>query len=202
MVPISTSRKSSAPDETKNEPPNKKKKNTGSFELVDADQVVLTDKSQKPWLTLERIDLTETDKTTIIAGKQLTDLHINFAQELLKMQFPLLTGLQSTLIISEHRKWPATSGYLQIMHTRGNHWIVVSNIGCSPKVQVFDSLYSSIDDTTVKLLTKVFGANIVVEMGNCPQQKGTADCGVFAIATCIALANGKQPGRFLQEKMS
>ena len=188
---------SSASDETENEPPNKKRKVTS--EVVDVDKVVFTNvQSPKPWLSLKGIELTETDKSMIISGKMLTDKHINFAQEILKMQFHNLTGLQSTLVLSKHQKLPATS---QIIHCRGNHWIVASNIQSSPKVlQVFDSLYSSVDGMTMKLLTKLFGVGVVIEMGNCPQQNGAADCGVFAIATCVALANHRQPEKKLFKK--
>ena len=139
--------------ETENEPPNKKRKI--GFEVVDVDKVVFTNvQSPKPWLSLKGIELTETDKSMIVSGKMLTDKHINFAQEILKMQFNNLTGLQSTLVLSKHQKLPATSQYLQIIHCRGNHWIVASNIQSSPKIlQVFDSLYSSVDGmTTYKAL--------------------------------------------------
>lgn len=77
------------------------------------------------------------------------------------------------------------------------------HIQSSPKLlQVFDSLYSSVNGMTKKLLTKLFGAGVVIEIGNCPQQNGAADCGVFAIATCVALANHRQPEKkVVQEKM-
>ena len=111
-------------------------------------------------------------------------------------------GLKSTLTLCEHQNLPVKSRYLQIIHSRGNHWIIASHIGSAANVlQVFDSLYSSVDDTTMKLLTKLFGASVAIEMGSCPQQSGTADCGIFAIATCVALANHSQPEHFVQEKM-
>ena len=201
VVPVAST-KSSAPDETENEPPNKKRKVSSA--IVDVDKVVFTTvQSPKPWLCLKGIELTETDRSIITSGNMLTDKHINFAQEILKMQFHNLKGLQSTLVLSKHQKLPATSQYLQIVHCRGNHWIVVSNIHSSPKVlQVFDSLYSSVDGMTMKLLIKLFGEGVIIEMGNCPLQNGTADCGVFAIATCVALANHRQPEKkVVQEKM-
>ena len=84
--------KSSTPDETKNEPSNKMRKITS--EIVDADKVVLTDIKAKLWLSLKGIELTETHKTMIISGEMLSDMHINYAQEILKMQFHHVTGLQ------------------------------------------------------------------------------------------------------------
>ena len=42
--------------------------------------------------------LPSTDLERIIMGEKLSDLKINFAQCLLKLQFPVLTGLDSTLL--------------------------------------------------------------------------------------------------------
>lgn len=39
----------------------------------------------------------ELELESIEKGEKLTDLHINYAQQLIKCQFPLLNGLQSTL---------------------------------------------------------------------------------------------------------
>ena len=78
--------------------------------------------------------------------------------------------------------------------------MVATNIGCAPKVLLFDSLYSSVDEETMKLVTSLFGTNSI-EMGECPQQYGATDCGLFSIAVCVALANKQQPGPFAQEKM-
>lgn len=97
----------------------------------------------------------------------------------------------------------STAAHAQIIHSRGNHWVVASNIGChAPKVLVYDSLYSCIDAPTLKLVTALFKKSCV-EMGECPQQDRYTDCGLFAIAVCVhvALANKQQPGPFLQGKM-
>ncbi len=95
---------------------------------------------------------------------------------------------------------PVTSAHIQIVHARGNHWVAVTNIGCASKVLVFDSLYSSVDKETLKLVTTIFG-RVDIEMGVFSQQYGATDCGLFSIAVCVALANKQQPGRFAQGKM-
>ena len=95
---------------------------------------------------------------------------------------------------------PVTSAHIQIVHARGNHWVVATNIGCAPKVLVFDSLYSSVDEETMKLVSTIFGTTSI-EIGVCSQQYGATDCGLFSIAVCVALANNEQPGRFAQKKM-
>ena len=94
----------------------------------------------------------EADRNVITSGEQLTDNHINFSQLVLKKQFDKLLGLQSTVLLSKLKALLPSTGALQVIHSRGNHWIVASTIGCSSgEVMVFNSLYSSIDQTTMKL---------------------------------------------------
>ena len=44
-------------------------------------------------------------------------------------------------------------------------------------LQVFDSLYSSVDATIELLTNNLFGPS-VIEMGDSPQQDGATDCGL------------------------
>ena len=195
VAPLSV-KQTTAPG-AENEPPNKMRKI--STEIIEVDKLKLPDTSPNRWLSLKGINLTEVDKTRLMSGQELSDNHINFTQELLQTQFPHISGLQSTLVLDkyQHQKGPGT---LQIIHTRGNLWIVATNIGCAPKFQVFDSLYSAVDKVTIKILTNLFGPSII-QMGDSPQQDGALDCGLYAIATCVALANNKKPVQFIQENM-
>ena len=93
------------------------------------------------------------------------------------------------------------SGTLQVLHSRGNHWIVASTLGCSAgEVSVFDSLYPSVDEGTLSLLKQLFGVHIKVKMESCPKQAGVSDCGLF---NCTTLAYGGHPNsaRFNQDAM-
>lgn len=54
---------------------------------------------------------------------------------------------------------------------------------------VYDSLYSSIDKETLALLKQMLGTKDSVELGNGLKQKRAIDCGLFAVATCVSLAN-------------
>ena len=128
----------------------------------------------------------------------LTDKHINFAQRLLHGKFKTVSGLQSTLTLSKSRKIPvkSASNTLQIMHCRGCHWIYASTVKNYPKIIVYDSIYSSVDEATMKILKQMFGVKVVVQVD------GTADCGLFAIAGCVSLASiGIVPKIFDQSKM-
>ena len=47
--------------------------------------------------TITTITLTDDDKDVITKGSELTDMHINFFQQLLRQQFPSIQGLRSSL---------------------------------------------------------------------------------------------------------
>lgn len=137
-------------------------------------------------------------------GDCLTDKHINFAQKLLSRKFKSISGLRSTLTLSKPKRLTtrSSSNALQILHCRGCHWIVASTVNTYPKIVVYDSLYSTIDEATEKTLKQMFGAKADIEVRNGPKQDGTTDCGLFAIATCISLASdGILPTKFDQGTM-
>ena len=150
----------------------------------------------KPWLVCRGIQLLDSD-IVALHSEQLTDLHVDFAQEILRGQFPSIFGLRSIHLPSTSSykmpKLSRNSVFLQIVHSRGNHWITISAIGLASSVKVYDSFYSTIDEETKKLCAKLFGVDRKIEIGACTQQEGYIDCGVHAIATCTAIAHGKPP---------
>ena len=82
---------------------------------------------------------------SIIMGVELSDLHINMAQRILKHQFPELNGLESSLFQDKER--PLTKdnvkNKLQIIHCKQcHHWIVASTVkSTAEEVIVIDSLF-------------------------------------------------------------
>ena len=147
--------------------------------------------------------LNEKDQKLLLEGGWLSDIHVNLAQRLLSKQFPKLSGLESTLLLPQAKQIiPAGTSALQIIHSRGNHWIVASTIGCQPgEIKIFDSLYKSIDLATITLISTIFRKEITtLHLEDSQQQQGSCDCGVFAIATTTALAHGVTP-TFKQEAM-
>ena len=54
---------------------------------------------------------------------------------------------------------------------------------------------------TVAILKQMLGPRVTVELESGPKQDGTADCGLFAIATCVSLATGEKPKQFIQRSM-
>ena len=70
----------------------------------------------------------------------------------------------------------------------------MTTIGCSDsEVKIFDLVYSSIDEETLKLECKLLGrlANIT-EVG-IPKQLDSQDCGLFTIAIATSLATDGDP---------
>ena len=105
------------------------------------------------------------------------DKHMNFAQGVLKKQFPGLNGLQCTLLLPKQNIILSPINYLQIVHARNNHWIVLSTLGCLPnQVKIYDSLYSDVEEQTTGLIRKLFGSDVSYEVHSSPRQEGYSDC--------------------------
>ena len=142
VLPIPITNDSSKGDK---KPPSKRRKTEEGSTITDLTQ----DQSSDPPITVVWVQLnpshtlTDTDKDNILAGLELTDIHINFAQFLLKNQFPGLNGLEPTLLLSRSDIMSSTKAfnYMQIVHSRNCHWEVISTLGCSPgTVYVYDSI--------------------------------------------------------------
>ena len=158
----------------------------------------------------KRRKLNDADVERIIMGEELTDVHINTAQHLLKEQFPNLSGLQCTLLQAKETSkidTKATNKILQIVHCLDrHHWIVATTIGSKKnEILIFDSIFRNIDSQTTQVLGNLFGCLPTPTFGvmNSQKQKGVKDCGLFAIAFATALAFGENPSniKFCQESM-
>ena len=85
---------------------------------------------------------------------------------------------------------------MQAFFVRGNHWIVLSTIDCRPaEVNVYDSLHSNQDADTLSAISgslEVFCLPVIVNLMIIGKQKGGNDCGLFAVAVPMSLANGAE----------
>lgn len=138
-----------------------------------------------------------------VPGSWLTDRHIDHAQHLLGHNFPSLSGFQSTIIFasknSMHIKVP-TKKFVQIMNVNKNHWVTVSDIGCPENsIKVYDSLLTSglqtnnVFNSQVASLLNTKSEPISVMFRNTTLQKGSSECGLFAIASATSLCLGMDP---------
>jgi len=156
---------------------------------------------QRVWLTFTgtRIQLFVEDKCIIVGQQRLNDRHINFAQALLRAQFPSSDGLQNTLLQGRLRL--SVSGKIvQILHIRSNHWVVISNVQShGNNMSVYDTVYNDIDSSTQELFNSMFEEDvtfsIVKEM---EKQQGDIDCGAFSIAIATSLLHGLTPLQYNQ----
>ena len=152
---------------------------------------------------ISHIKLTQKDQSTLTMGGCLDDIHNNLAQEVLRKQFKNLSGLRSVHITVDQAEGATTCYWCYASSSlQGNHWIVAATVGCSAgEVMVFDSLHSFMDEATLNLLKQLFGVHIKVKLERCPQQVGSRDCGLFAIANCTAFAFGSHPAMPVLIKM-
>ena len=110
------------------------------------------------WLSSKEAHITlyNSDKEAILRGERLNDIHILFAQTLLKQQFPGVQGLSCTLT-QDRLRFDIDKDIVQVCHVQNNHWIVVSNILSEAKqIDIFDSVYSNIEENTEALVSGMF----------------------------------------------
>ena len=155
------------------------------------------------WLSLKeaRITLYSSDKAELLRGEKLNDLHILFAQTLLRQQFPGVQGLKCTLTQNQLR-FNIGAEIVQVCHVRNDHWIVVSNILSGRNkidiFDIFDSVYSDIDEDTRALVSGMFDQRVELEVyPRLEKQNGGMDCGVYCIAVCASLLH-RAPMNFCQ----
>ena len=81
---------------------------------TNTDEITESHCSIEMWVILNNFKLSSTDKNVILAGNELTDMHINFCQAILKKKFPKLARLHSTLLL--HKCTIDKPYALQILH--------------------------------------------------------------------------------------
>ena len=123
----------------------------------------------------------------------MINIYINHAQGIIRNQYAL-KGLQCTLL-QKTRQPPLNE--LQIIHCRGNHWIVASTIlSVKNYVNVYDSLYDSIDEDTEQTIKFLFKDHLLkANMVKVQKQRGIDDCGLFAITNAVQLAKKCNPSQ-------
>ena len=130
------------------------------------------------WIRFRRIILSPMDRETISNGDKLNDKIVNTVKTILKQQFPMLLGLHSTVL--QERKQSSvkiSNQQLQIVHSRGDHWIAASTIlSASQKVMVYDSVYVDIDSETEAVILNLFGQATSIHMVCIPKQVDGQDC--------------------------
>ena len=135
---------------------------------------------------MHKITLLQSDRDYICThGTPLNDKQINLAQCILKTQCPHVDGLQSTL---KER----LSSRIQVVHCHGNHWITgyKQDVG-NDVMYIYDSVYNSIDNASRNILQSLFEVKnnfkVTMALGQ-KQERGSNNCGLFAVATATTIA--------------
>ncbi|KAL5506012.1 hypothetical protein EMCRGX_G007571 [Ephydatia muelleri] len=138
-------------------------------------------------------------KKQVVGGEWLTDDHMFYAQELLRMQFPTSDGWQSTLLAQNNGYLPAKMNAIQIHIVSDSHWVTSARLGGTVTLCDCRKVGSLISSTLTHQLCQVYRTSICDSAGNSflavnfatvQKQRGSDDCGFFAIAFALHAALG------------
>ena len=172
--------------------------------LTGASPIFIPDDSDLPttkdhWVKCGRISLSKRDLQKLTGGKELSDLHINAFQNLLKGQFNSIGGLQSTLMqqnkspLSNKKEKNLQAINISISPTV-KHWAVLEIN--SNSIFLYDSAYTSVAGDGKQIIAHLINTNedqLTVHIMNIAKQSGATDCGLYAVAIMSSLALGKDP---------
>ena len=89
-----------------------------------------------------------------------------------------------------------------------HHWVTVSNIDCPAGncVYVYDSLFHTVSDSCIKQIAAILchsQREIKVVYPAVQRQRGSSDCGAFALAFATSLCSGENPAAitYCQKKL-
>ena len=105
----------------------------------------------------------------IIMGREVSDLEINLAQQLLKEQFIKLHSLQS-MLLQEKVLAPMKEELQNKVHKEQKHWVVAITINCDKnEVAVYHSFFAFLDKESMQIVETLCD-NIKLTV-NCQRQK-------------------------------
>ncbi|XP_078662102.1 polycystin-1-like protein 2 [Branchiostoma floridae x Branchiostoma belcheri] len=155
------------------------------------------------------LTLTIFDRRVLTVGEMLTDDHIQAAQKLLRRQYPALQGLEEPAVgLCEDGFARITGNGLQIHNNRAQHWVLSSHT--DGQVCLYDSLGAAMTTSLQIQLCQVYAAFadrerhvLSVKRPTVQRQTNTVDCGLFAIAWAVDIAEGQDVPRVVydDEKM-
>lgn len=162
------------------------------------------------WEYFDHADFVHTpsfDPYGIMGKVWLTDDHIDRAMRLLRKEKTGIAGFQDSCLGVIGKYKTHSSNFIQIHNSAGQHWIMITSVNCrSGLVRVFDSKYRHLSQCTVKALKTLTGASgkyLTVEMPEYQCQNNDNDCGLFSIASAVAVTRGYDPStlNFKQSSM-
>ena len=151
------------------------------------------------------------DRNDLVNNKMISDAVIDTSMAKIKQQYGVL-GMESTLygrtLTYRRRRNEDELPTIQIHHTGEAHWVTSAKGTRDGDVKVYDSMANGhLSVPMQEQISCVYGdreiEDIKVIICGVQQQKGYTDCGLFAIAFALELANSKDPATaiFNQKKM-
>ncbi|KAL5491289.1 hypothetical protein EMCRGX_G016548 [Ephydatia muelleri] len=160
------------------------------------------------WIKVGESVLHKEDKVVLSNNGWLTDNIIHAAQQLLKQSHPHISGLQNP-ILQKTKTFDVQRNldFVQCLNIKDNHWITVSAASSIPDtINVYDSLNGTLTEPLKQIIADLMhsaGKQITVQYVSVQYQKGSQDCGLFAIAFACEICFGKDPSSvtFVQSTM-
>ena len=168
--------------------------------LIDLTNSMSCQPSKPSQYWLEDLCLYPADKESISAGKWITDTVVNAAQMLLQKAYPHIGGLQDT-VLAETLAFDIQRGeFVQVLNICRNHWITVTNINCKAGIiAIYDSVPSGRvpSRTRDQIAAMIFCEDkaFTLQFQPVQVQRGSSDCGLFALAFATSLCAGENPER-------
>ena len=179
-----------------------------SIKKSDAHDCNLKSKKDRSWKQCGCYNLTELHKSQLSGGHLLDDIHINAAQAMLKQQLPEIGGFCNTLMQHSHTDGMSFSSCqlqsLQIVFVamgKVGHWIGLSMLSCKEnEIKVYDTLQNFPSLETQIIICRYMkskATSVTIKLANLATQKGSSDCGLYAIAILTTLAFGNDPTKIV-----
>ena len=107
------------------------------------------------WVKHGDVALTRRHLQDIVNGKEVSDLHIDAFQNIVKIQFSHIAGLLNPIYQeSTPLQYNSEKMVLQVLHVDKCHWAVFQ-IKEGSKIFLYDSVYSSASERTLEVIAKL-----------------------------------------------
>ncbi|CAH1272909.1 PKD2 [Branchiostoma lanceolatum] len=151
------------------------------------------------------VKMSARNKVALTYLQMLTDDHIQAAQMLLRRQYPALQGLEGPAVgLCDDGFVKMTGKGLQIHHNNHQHWVLSSYT--DGKVCLYDSLSVPMTPSLQTQLCQSYAAFVdqtrnalTVFLPDVQRQKNVLDCGLFAIAWAVDIAEGQDVSRVVYD---
>ena len=142
----------------------------------------------------------QSSKEQLLQGIWLNDTDIFSFMIKLKRMFPNIQGMEDPVVIKHQPHMiDKMKDFYRILHSRSNHWILITGNSDSNELNIYDSLYRrKIEDELGDTISKIVTSNVVqndhITFRVQRVQKQNLDfCGYFALSNLTALCFGLDP---------